>query len=1018
MTPKFKIGQLVKLVNTSKMGVICEDVKIISGENYYVLFVDNLHKTYSEESLELAGKRKIDVPLLFQEKKFGSLEDFMSFLTYIKVERPLSNNLYAFLSSRTEFQVHQFKPLLKYLSSPYQRLLIADEVGVGKTIEAGIIYTELLSRQQNLNNVLIICPSSLQYKWQKELKNRFNEEFALIDSKTLKLFFRKYERFPNGVNIKGIASIQMLRNEEIFDELERLQITWDLILIDEAHHLRNEETSSNNLGRILSSNADGMIMLSATPLQLGNKDLFNLLNILLPEEFDNSNTFEEQMKPNEFINLALLKISRNESPKAILDALHKIEETNQKERFLSNPNYNSCIKLLSTKDKLDANDIAILQRKISELNVLSQVYTRTKKKEITIETPIREPVTIKVEFNNEEKLFYEKVSELFLRLNPGCPPGFLLQMPLRQVASCIPATIEYLNEIYHNGNLFVYRDEEEEDFSEERKLILTKQDLVDIKELLLFAHANIKEPDSKTIAFINTIQEILDKNEIKKIIIFSFFKKTLKYLEKKLKFLGLSVARIDGDIPIIEREKIIEKFSEPNGYSILLSSEVGGEGLDMQFCNCMFNYDLPWNPMRIEQRIGRLDRYGQKSPKIHIYNFSVENTVESNIFLRLCNRIGVFEQYIGELEPILGNAINQLTREIINTKLTPEQQKEKADHLAIVIEKKKQELELFDKERKKFIGQDNFFTERVSDILRNEEFITPSEIINLINTCIKEKYPKSKFGGSKKEDGIYEIKPDSELKYFIKDYINKTNLGTEFTERFLELLSKDSIEIAFDYKVANANPSIEFVTLRHPLVKAIIDLYKHQEFKNITKITYLDNEALQEKDYLFYIYLLELTSFTKSLTFVPVVVDLESKIVNSNYSDKLFQILKSSIDIPGDIAPSREELISCEDSALNYVIERKRTTEHELREINESLVNDRLSSLKQTFEIKMKKLDETIIKLKNNLDEKSIKILRMKESQKMNLTRNYESKRKNLESDKKVTVSHELVCGGYLNVKC
>ena len=117
----------------------------------------------------------------------------------------------------------------------------------------------------------------------------------------------------------------MLRNEEIFAELERLQITWDLILIDEAHHLRNEETSSNNLGRILSSNADGMIMLSATPLQLGNKDLFNLLNILLPEEFDNFNTFEEQVKPNEFINLALLKISRNESPKAILDILHKIE---------------------------------------------------------------------------------------------------------------------------------------------------------------------------------------------------------------------------------------------------------------------------------------------------------------------------------------------------------------------------------------------------------------------------------------------------------------------------------------------------------------------------------------------------------------------------------------------------------------------------------------------------------------------------------------------------------------------
>ena len=215
-------------------------------------------------------------------------------------------------------------------------------------------------------------------------------------------------------------------------------------------------------------------------------------------------------------------------------------------------------------------------------------------------------------------------------------------MPCRQVASCIPASIEYLKEIYKSGKLQLSEEEDYDELNYNNKIILTKGDLLQIESLIDFAENNISIPDSKTIAFIKTIQEVFSKGTIKKIIIFSFFKRTLTYLEKQLKIPGLSVLRIDGDVPFIERERILSDFANSCGEQILLSSDVGGEGLDMQFCNCMFNYDLPWNPMKIEQRIGRLDRYGQKSSKIHIYNFSIENTIESDIFLRLCNRIGVF----------------------------------------------------------------------------------------------------------------------------------------------------------------------------------------------------------------------------------------------------------------------------------------------------------------------------------------------------------------------------------------
>lgn len=747
------------------------------------------------------------------------------------------------------------------------------------------------------------------------------------------------------------------------------------------------------------------------------KSELRLLNIMLPEHFDNFDKFQEQVKPNEFINLALLKLSRNESPNSILRTLNKVEQTNQKERFFANPSYNYCINLLSKKTHLDSEEAAHLHRKLNDLNVLSQVYTRTKKKEITTEFTIREPVTISVELNDSERLFYEKISDLFLNLYQDCPSGFILQMPLRQVASCVPMEIEYLKDMYSKGIIDLSEEDYDEDTNEKQRIVFTKSDLIKINEIVKFAEENIAEQDSKTITFLKIIKEITNNEEIKKIIIFSFFKRTLRFLEKKLKELGLSVVRIDGDVPFNERDKIINEFARSNDHRILLSSDVGAEGLDMQYCNCMFNYDLPWNPMKIEQRIGRLDRYGQISPKIHIYNFSIDRTIESDIFLRLCNRIGVFEQYIGELEPILGKQINQLTKDIINPKLTPEQQRKKVDQAALVIEKKKQELELFDRERNKIIGQNNYFTEQVSDILENEKFITPLEIINYVDTFIKDQYPRSKFGVLRKNDKIYQIRPDPEFIMFIKDFLKKGNVENELIERFTDLMRKDYFEITFDYKIANTDPSIEFITPRHPLIKAIINFYKNKEVKAITKIQYFGEESDKEGDYLFFIYLLEISSFTNSLTFVPVVVDILEQTINEKYSESLFEILKKSTDLLDDVTVSEKDIELCKEISVNFVVEKKRQRDNELKEINESLVNDQLSSLKQTFDIKVSKIDDTIEKIKEHLDSKSIKILKMKESQKINLTRNYENKRKVLESNKKVIVSYELVCGGIISVR-
>jgi hypothetical protein len=421
--------------------------------------------------------------------------------------------------------------------------------------------------------------------------------------------------------------------------------------------------------------------------------------------------------------------------------------------------------------------------------------------------------------------------------------------------------------------------------------------------------------------------------------------------------------------------------------------------------------------MKIEQRIGRLDRYGQKNSKIHIYNFSIENTIESDIFLRLCNRIGVFEQYIGELEPILGNQINQLSKDIVNTNLTPDQQKAKTDQAALVIEKKKQELELFDKDRNKFLAQDDYFTEQVSDILKTEKFVTSNEIINLVSGFIENYYSRSKFKVSKKRENVYEIIPDDDLRNFLKQYIQKTNEHNESIVKFLELICHPSFKITFDYKEANSSPSLEFITLRHIFVKAIIDFYQNKELKTITKVTHFDPESLVDKEYMFLIYLLEIAGFTKSLTFVPVVVDLEDKTINYHYSDNLLQILNNSVDYSDFLSFTSENIEACEEAALNYMVSKKREIEAELRDDNESLVNDRLNALKQSVDAKIEKIDEIINKVNVYTDSKSSKIIRMRESQKNNIIINYEHKKRMIESYQKIIVSHEFICGGYLNVR-
>lgn len=397
---------------------------------------------------------------------------------------------------------------MKFLRSPYQRLLIADEVGVGKTIEAGIIYVELKSRR-DISDVWIICPHALLNKLKDEMESRFDERFEVLDSDKLRYIFREYERyeeFPIPYN-RSICSLQLLRLEPYLKQLRELEFHFDLIVVDEAHHMRNSDTNSYDVGELLSIHADAMLFLTATPLHLGNRDFYSLMHLLVPEEFQNFEYFETVIRPNEYLNAAYQIIEGGgfNLKQEALKALQPIEWMSSAWRLRQHPDYRFIKKQLSQKKELTRTERIALQSKLVELNTLAHVYTRTKRKEIG-DFVIREPYFISVRFTDEEMGFYNAVTNYAMRRalekNLTYPwINFALIMPQRQVASCIKATIRNFEEILEKNKMSAVTLDnsdvlDEDTFTELEEAPISDQEAEEIRGLLEIGKT-IGKQDSK-----------------------------------------------------------------------------------------------------------------------------------------------------------------------------------------------------------------------------------------------------------------------------------------------------------------------------------------------------------------------------------------------------------------------------------------------------------------------------------------------------------------------------------------
>jgi SNF2 family DNA or RNA helicase len=463
---------------------------------------------------------------------------------------------------------HQYTTVRKVIDQLDGRAILADEVGLGKTIEAGMILKEFMEKDQ-VKKFLILVPASLGFQWTNEMVNKLQIK---------DIFFNRKGRVWDYWNHQ-IASLDMAKRERHASILKK--INFDMIIVDEAHRLKNRNTQ--NWKFVNSLKKKYCLLLTATPIQNNLEELYNLISILYPDLYSNYNEFKDKYIDGKF----MIKNSQ------------------------------------SLKNELD------------------QVMIRNSHQDIEIEFPRRHVHQVIVDLTPEEQVLYEMV-------NDYVKTEYRRRM---QKKLSILNLLTYQREICSSS------------FALLQTLIKANYYFPELRQI--YEQAKKIEINAK----MKEVEKILKKKR-GQAIIFTEYRATQVYIARFLEKNGYSTVLFNGGYSSSGKEWIKYIFQKEK--DILISTEAGSLGLNLQFCNVIINYDLPWNPMKIEQRIGRIYRLGQ-TRDVHIYNLATKNTVEEKILQLLYNKINLFKEIMGGMEDILDKSLDSDIIKIIGESETDEQ---------------------------------------------------------------------------------------------------------------------------------------------------------------------------------------------------------------------------------------------------------------------------------------------------------------------------------------------------------
>jgi ATP-dependent helicase HepA len=829
----FKVGDLVALRSNSN--VVVPVIEVLSGgaECRYRVFQNNAKATYYESQLQAP-------PGEAEKHRTLTARAVQSLLTSLQILSPSTANLFSLRSGRVQFVPYQYRPVLKLIRSDRPRLLIADEVGVGKTIEAGLIIKELRARM-DLSSVLVICPKTLvaERKWFLEMK-RFDEHFTALDGRLLRHCIQETHlegEWPEQY-AKALLPFSLFDSDLMFGRTGRgtrkdqglLSLDpppkFDLVIVDEAHHIRNPETFLHQGVRYFCDNAQAVLFLTATPVQLGSEDLYTLLNVLRSDLIIDHASFEQMAAPNRHINTAVqhCRMTRDGWQLDALASLNEVAQTEWGRLFLrESPAFQNIYDRLQ-EDSIPAVERVGLVRAIEELYTFSPLINRTRRRDIG-EFTTRKPETLTIEFTPAQKRLHDGLLDVVARILEFCHGQqnvkFMMTTIRRQAASCLYGLAPLLRDIL-TGKLNRLELMEASDSDQDVDLSFVDQVRTDIADLLEQA-GNLDPHDPKVEAYARVLT---DKSRLpnNKALVFSTFRHTLTYLAHHTQRTGLRYGLIHGDVPDEERATLRRRFALPrdnaDAIDVLLSSEVGCEGLDFQFCDFLINYDLPWNPMRIEQRIGRIDRYGQKSETVAVVNFVTPGTVDADIYQRCLWRIGVFQHAIGGNEEILGEITQELHDIAESFSLTPEERAQRLLQLSDNgIRRIREEQELESKEAELF-GLNVPWRQAVE--AADSYWLSPPAIQHCVASYLSDRLGAETEHLLGERAALKTLRLSQESRLNLLDDYKLLPRSTDPVAREWEKWLKGgqpTVTVTFDQEAAANNTKAVHLSVTHPLVR-------------------------------------------------------------------------------------------------------------------------------------------------------------------------------------------------------
>ena len=504
-------------------------------------------------------------------------------------------------SLETTIQIldHQIMCAKKVKNEFNGRVILADEVGLGKTIEAGILLKEYFVTGM-IKNALILTPPSLKTQWKEELKTKFDLDFVVKEDKGFEGFDK------HDMQIISLASASQPKTAELLKSIE-----WDIVIVDEAHRLKNSKTNAHMFVKELDKKF--IFLLSATPIQNSILELYNMIEIIKTGFLGTWKNFSEQY-------------------------------TVDKKARVINPN---------SRHELQ--------------DLLQQVVIRTTRNEVRkyIEFTERVPKTHIMKPSHEESLLYEEATEFVRELWTIEKGRKNLMLPLMTLQRQICSSTASIRTALH------------------KKIVQFPESKTKINRILKLCDDISQDTKMKELL------KIISKNKKSKYSIFTEFRDTQDYITDTLENENLTVQKFNGSMSTKERDVAVRQFK--NDTNILVSTEAGGEGQNFQFCSNVINYDLPWNPMKVEQRVGRVHRIGQKED-VHIHNLAISGSIEEHIIRLLFDKINLFKMTIGDLELLFEEeGLKNLPRDIFELQMTANSTKDIKNKFSALGEKWKGE---------------------------------------------------------------------------------------------------------------------------------------------------------------------------------------------------------------------------------------------------------------------------------------------------------------------------------------